>query len=279
MDRLKAISKAFLFGLIMLAFLVVSALIAKALKLSAARTYLFESGFMLLSAIIPFLYAAKNNYTFTEIGFHKPNKKIAKDVLYLIPFIVALIPLAVLMNRSGGMKLMLVSLFFYACLAFASEMYFRGIIQKILEEKLPIAILVFFMGILYAFCNMFYFNRVTNYKYIIVLVTISAGFSGVLTMAMARKANIFFLGVLSCLFFFLLGHFNGGKRLVISGGIACIILLIYGIIMLIGYIKENKKEVIKEEMNEATESTEEENNEVDPDGFDENDNIELNDHE
>ena len=271
MDRLKAISKAFLFGLIMLAFLAVSALIAKAAKLSEARTYLFESGFMLLSAIVPFLYAAKNNLTFTEIGFNKPTKKIAKDVLCLIPFFVALVPLVIFMNKSGGMKLMIVSLFFYACLAFAAEMYFRGVIHHILQGKMPIAIIVLFTGLLFALCNMFYLFRITNYKYICVLVVISAGFSGVLTMAMERKANIFFLGVINCLFFFLLAHFNGGKRLVLSGGIACLILLAYGLFMLISYIKENK---VDDQVFYPSDDKEEEN-----DGFDENDNIELTDHE
>lgn len=243
MDKFKALLKSLLFGLIMCLFLVVSALIAKGLKLSANRTYVFQGCFMLLSTLVPLLYAGSKEITGASLGLNKPTKKSFKDVLFYIPFLVAFIPLVIIFNKSGNIKGMVVAMFFYGCVAIAAEVYFRGLIQSILRDHFGIIPLVIICGFMFAACNAFYAVRVTNIKHIAVFVICSMAFAGVATMVIEAKGNILFLIIANALYFFLTACYDiPGKKLVLGEGICLAILFVYGVFMLVRYMKENKVE-------------------------------------
>ena len=266
MDKLKALLKALLFGLIMCLFLVASALIAKGLKLSANRTYVFQGCFMLLSIMVPLLYAGSKDITGANLGLNKPTKKSFKNVLFYIPFLVALIPLIIVFNKNASMKSMVVAMFFYGCVAIAGEVYFRGLVQGILRKEFSIIPLVVICGLIYAACNAYYAVRLTNMKHIAILVIGSMAVGGVATMIIEAKGNILFLIILDALYFFLTACYDlPGKKLVLGQGICLAILFIYGVYMLVMYFKANKKE---KQVEEPTENSVE-------DEFNEEGNIDL----
>lgn len=266
MDKLKAILKSLVFGLIMCVFLIASALIAKALKLTTNRTYIFQGCIMLLSIIVPLLFAGSKDIGGASIGLNMPTKKSLKDILFYIPFIVAFIPLVVVLDKSGGIKQMVVAMFFFGCVAIASEVYFRGLIQSLLRTKFSIIPLVVICGLIFAACNAYYFNRITNIKHIAILIICSMAFAGVATMVIEAKGNILVLIVIDALYFFLTAYHDlPAKKLIFGQGICLGILFIYGMYMLIRFMKENKKD----------EPVIEENNEIDDEGFNEEGNIDL----
>ena len=251
MDKLKAISKALLFGLIMLAFLALSALLAKLLKLSPARTYVFQGGMMLISTLVPLLYFAKKNYSCGDFGLNKPTKKSFKAILFYIPFIICMIPFAISFKKTMGTKMLIVVLFYYGCLAVAAEVYFRGVIQNELRGKMPILACAFFAGILFGLCNMHYLNHIMSIKRNIILALGSIGFGGCAYMAIENKGNILFLIILNALYHFIASNFiKSGKTLLIAMAISCVLFLIYGIVMVIIY-KKNNKVVKYEEFRES----------------------------
>ena len=243
MDKLKAFLKALLFGLIMCLFIVVSAFIAKGLKLSANRAYVFQGCFILLSVLIPLLYAGSKEMSGADLGLNKPTKKAFKSVLFYLPFLVALIPLIIVFNKNGSIKSMVVALFYYGCIAIASEIYFRGLIQGVLRKHFSIIPLVVICGLMFAGCFAYYAVRLTNIKHIAILVVGAAAYSGVATMAIEAKGNILFLIVVNALYFFLTACYDlPGKKLVLGQGICLTVLFVYGVYMLIKYFKENKKD-------------------------------------
>jgi len=272
MDKLKAILKTIILGVIMLAFILSSSFIAKALKLSDARTYLFQGGFILLGIIVPILYCCSKNCVYSDFGFNKQTKKEFKTLLFYIPLILCLIPLIALFDKSGSKKIMLMSLFYYGCVALSTELYFRGAIQKILRGKTHIVFTFIYTAALLAACCAFYVNHITSYKQILVLIMGLAGLSGVLCVVIENKGNIIITGIIEWLFLFFATHIAGGKRMLLGIGLSCVVLLAYGLFILFKYLKEHKPERKIESFEVNLENNEN-------DGFDENDNIDLTSHD
>jgi membrane protease YdiL (CAAX protease family) len=265
MDKFKAILKALLFGAIMLLFLVGSALIAKALKLSQNRTYIFQGGMVLLSVIIPVFYIGHKNYSAAGVGLNKPTGKIMKHLLFYLP-LLSVCALVIAFNKNVGVKSLIVQGFFYGSVAIAAEIYFRGIIQTELRGKFNVLVGLIFVAILYAACNLYYFNRITSIKHVLVLSVFSFAVAGILGIIIESKGNIIFTIIFNAIYLVLTINYTSGKKLVLSQGICLGILFIYGLFLLITYFKANKPEKVEEE----TDTKELENQ-----GFDENGNMEL----
>ncbi len=246
MDKLKAMLKSILFGLIMLLFLALGAIIAKALDLSANRAYIFKGCFMLLSLIVPLLYTGSKKIDFSEIGFNKPNAKIMKGLAFYIPLIFALIPFVIIFNKNLGIKSMIVILFYYGCVAIAAEVYFRGVIQHLLRGKLKIIPMLFFVCFLYAICNMYYLYTVKSIKHILILCVGSFAICGLTATIIEKKGLILFNIIFNALCLFIGSNYKAsGKKLIVIYFIFCVIVFVYWIYLFITYMKANKKEQIE----------------------------------
>ncbi len=246
MDKLKAMLKSILFGLIMLLFLALGAIIAKALKLSANRAYVFKGCFMLLSLIVPLLIIGSRRVSFSEIGFNKPNKKIMEGVAFYIPLILALIPLIFVFNKDIGAKSMIVILFYYGCVAIAAEVYFRGLIQHTLRGKLKIIPMLFFVCFLYAACNMYYLYTVKSIKHILILCVGSFAVAGITATIIEKKGFILFNIIFNALCLFIGSNYKAsGKKLLVMYFAFCVIIFVYWLYLFITYTKANKKEQIE----------------------------------
>ena len=200
---------------------------------------------MLLSIVVPLFFVGSQNISFTEIGFNKQNKNIFKDLLFYIPLLFSLIPLVIFMKRGTSLKTMAVMFYFYLCVAIAAEIYFRGLIQHFLRGKFNIFVALIFAAILFTACNLYYFNRINYIKHIIVLSLGMFGISLLTGLIIEKKGLLFFTMIFNALYFFLsAGFIKSGKRLVIGQGICLAILFVYGVFMLITYMKKDKKDKI-----------------------------------
>ena len=242
MDKLKALSKSIIFALVMLLFLALSAIIAKAMKLSANRTYIFQGSIMLLSLLVPLFYIGSKGLKKEDLGFNKINKKTFLGVLFYIPFVIAILALAIQFKKATSTKGLIVMLYFFFCLAIAAEVYFRGLIQHFLRGKFHIIALVVICGLLFGCCNVYYLHKVTYMKHIAIFIVGSVAFAGVSSMIIEKKGSIIFTIILNALYFFMsINHATSGKKILLGQGICWVILFAYGLCMLIPYMKENKK--------------------------------------
>lgn len=267
MDKFKSIIKALLFGAIMLLFLVCPALIAKALKLSANRALIFQGGMALLSIIIPVFYIGHKNYSSSDIGFNKFTKPTFKRLLFYFPLFLPLLALLIAFNKNIGFKSLVVYAFYAGSLAIALEVYFRGLIQKELRGKFNVLVALIIAAVIYAGCNMYYFNRITSYKQIILICSFSFCVAGITGIVIESKGNIIFTILFNAIYLLLTISFTGGgKKLLLSQGICMGILFVYGVYLLVLYFKDHKVEKVVE-----PEAQEEPKN----DEFDEEGNITL----
>lgn len=266
MDKVKSIVKALLFGAIMLLFFVGSALIAKALKLSANRTYILQGGFALLSILVPIFYIGHKDYSASDIGFNKPTKGIMKRLLFYVP-LLAVFSLLISFNKNLGIKSLIVQAFAYGSMAIACEVYFRAVIQKELRGKFNVLVGLIIIAIIYAAANMYYFKRVTSYKQIILLCAFSFCVAGITGIIIESKGNIIITALFNIIYLVLgINFVGGGKKILLAQGICMLILAIYGFYLLIMYFKDHK--AIKEE---PVEEINKPNNEE----FDENGNMTI----
>ena len=257
MEKVKPVIKALLFGAIMLLFFVGSSLIAKALKLSTNRTYIFQGGMMLLSTVVPIFYIGCKNYGASDIGLNKLNSKNLKGLLFYLPLIVALCMLFVSFNTKTSTKSLIVQLFFYISVAVATEVYFRGLIQKEFRGKINLIVSFFVIGLLYALTNLYYFGRLSYLKYILIFSMGSFVLAGINGMIIEKKGNIIITGIFNALYLLMgINHVIGGKKLLLGQGLCWLVLFIYGLFLLITYLKPSKpKEEKVEPIQEIAEDT------------------------
>ena len=114
---------------------------------------------------------------------------------------------------------------------------------------------------------MYYFNRITSYKQIILICSFSFCVAGITGIVIESKGNIIFTILFNAIYLLLTISFTGGgKKLLLSQGICMGILFVYGVYLLVLYFKDHKVEKVVE-----PEAQEEPKN----DEFDEEGNITL----
>lgn len=253
MEKIKPVLKALLFGAIVLLFFICSSLIAKALKLSQNRTLVFQGGMMLLSTIIPIFYIGSKKYDRSDIGFNKISLESLKKLLFYIPLIIAIGLLFISFKKNTSVKSLIVQLFFYISVAIALEVYFRGVIQKEFRGKMHILPALIIIAVLYAACNMYYFNRITYSKYIMIFVGSSFAIAGILGIIIESKGSLIFTIIFNVLYLLIGVNFTGGgKKLFLGQALALSVLFIYGLYLLIIYMKKDKEPKIETEEKEET---------------------------
>ena len=246
MEKVKPILKALLFGAIMLLFFICSSLIAKSIKLSKNRTLIFQGGMMLLSTIIPIFYIGSKQYDKSDIGFNKINAASLKKLLFYVPFVIALGLLFISFNKSVSVKSLLVQAFFYISVAIAAEVYFRGVIQKEFRGKMHVLPSLIIVAVLYALCNMYYFNRITYMKHIIIFACASFAIAGILGIVIESTGNLLFTIIFNALYLLIGANYVAdGKKIFLAQALALTVLFFYGLYLLIFYMKKDKEAKIE----------------------------------
>lgn len=148
----KPILKSILWTFVILIFPVVSGVITQVLMMNNIQTMFIQGCFMLISLIIPIVYICKFKISFKKIGLIKIENGSAKKVLFFLPLVIAEAPFLLVGIRLNSIKYIITLLFFTIAVGISEEIYFRGIILKLLEEKYPpkksiiISALVFGIG-------------------------------------------------------------------------------------------------------------------------------------
>lgn len=133
----KPILKSILWTFVILIFPVVSGVITQVLMMNNIQTMFIQGCFMLISLIIPIVYICKFKISFKKIGLIKIENGSAKKVLFFLPLVIAEAPFLLVGIRLNSIKYIITLLFFTLAVGISEEIYFRGIILKLLEEKYP----------------------------------------------------------------------------------------------------------------------------------------------
>lgn len=131
----RPIIKSIIWALVILIFPVVSGVITQVLMMNNIQTMLIQGYFMLISLIIPMIYMQRFKISFKKIGLIKIENGSAKKVLCFLPIAIAEIPLLLIGVNLKSISYIGALLFFTLAVGISEEIYFRGIILKLLEEK------------------------------------------------------------------------------------------------------------------------------------------------
>ena len=100
---------------------------------------------MLISLIIPIVYMCKFKISYKKIGLIIIENGSAKKVLFFLPLVIAEAPFLLVGFRLNSIKYIITLLFFTIAVGISEEIYFRGIILKLLEGKYPKKNLLLFL--------------------------------------------------------------------------------------------------------------------------------------
>jgi uncharacterized protein len=121
--------------MMILIFPVVSGVIVVMSEMNQTDKYLTQGCFMLLSIIIPVVYIWKMKINVKEIGLRKTEPGSIRKTLLFIPVVLSELPLILVGVDFKGLTYASTLIFFALAVGISEELYFRGIILKLLKDN------------------------------------------------------------------------------------------------------------------------------------------------
>ena len=243
MKKFKAILFSLLWCLIILAFPIISGVIASISKLDKISTIILQGSFMLLSLLFPLIFLLSKKWNTSEIGFNRITKEGARNVLYFLPLVLIIVPCAIEGFRIESIQYFFAVLYLYLFVGIAEELYFRGIIPYYLGKAFDIKWIVIISSLIFALGHSVTILTDGNIA-IMILTVINALIFGFLTIEMYMLCKSIIPGMFIHFLFDFETKFirmNGNKLLIaeiIRGAIMALIALCFAIIL----YKKSKKD-------------------------------------
>lgn len=149
MQKTKSIVFSFIWAVLVIAFPVASGVIVVVSKADAISSRLIQTAFMCMSMVIPFIYLKVKNIPKKEILLTGIDKNGVKTCLFYLPLIVILLPMIVTGVNISNIGYTLVTLLFTLSVGIAEELYFRGIILRLLGKNFSTLPAVFISFIIF----------------------------------------------------------------------------------------------------------------------------------
>lgn len=227
MKKAKSVVLSILWAVIVIAFPVSSGIIVVVSKANAINSRLIQAVFMCLSMAVPFLYCKLNNIHLKEIMVKGLDKNGVKTCLYYIPLIIVLLPMIINGVNLSDMHYALAVLLFTLSVGIAEELYFRGVILKLLNENFSALPVVFISTLIFGIGHVSS-AFVESSTVIVFLTVINALIFGWLTAEIALiTKNIIPLMIFHCLFDFFT------YQMLATGNVMIVIYTVRGTLMTI----------------------------------------------
>jgi len=134
----KPVLLSIVWTIVLLVFPVVSGVIVTVFRMNQIEVFLTQGYFMLLSLIIPVVYICKKKIYLKEIGLRKMEPGSIGKTLFFIPIVISELPLILVGVDFKGFTYVSVLIFFTLAVGMSEELYFRGIILKLLKDNFSV---------------------------------------------------------------------------------------------------------------------------------------------
>lgn len=241
MKKTKSIIFSIIWAVIVIAFPVASGVIVVVSKADATSSRLIQAAFMCISTVIPFIYCKVKNIAPKEILLTGIDKNGVKTCLYYIPLIVVLLPMIVNGVDLSDTGYTLATLLFTLSVGIAEELYFRGIILRLLGKNFG-ALSVVFISVLIFGIGHASGAFVESSPVMVLLSIFNAFLFGwiVAEIALITK-NIIPLMIFHCLFdFFTYQMLATGKEMIIIYAVRGTLMTIVAVYLLIKLKKQSE---------------------------------------
>ena len=243
MNKFKAILFSLLWCLIILAFPIVSGVIASISKLDNISTIILQGSFMLLSLLVPLIFLLTKKLSTSEIGFTRITKEGARSVLYFLPLLLIIVPCAIEGFHIESIQYFFAVLYLYLFVGIAEELYFRGIIPYYLGKAFDIKWIVIISSLIFALGHSVTILTDGNIA-MMILTVINALIFGFLTIEMYMLCKNIIPGMIIHFLFDFETKFirmDGNKLLIaeiIRGAVMTLIAICFALIL---YKKSKKR--------------------------------------
>lgn len=134
LSKRKPILVSILWALLILPFYVLGSILTQKMNMNDVNTKLVNGLCVFLAVFTAIIYIWKSDYSFSNIGFRKPEKNSSRSVFFYFPPIIIEL-LGFIAGFNFTINYLFSVIFFTIAVGFAEEIYFRGLIFKTLEVK------------------------------------------------------------------------------------------------------------------------------------------------
>ncbi len=246
MQRTKAIIFSFMWAIIVIAFPVASGVIVVVSKSDAISSRLIQTVFMCMSMFIPFIYCKVKNISKKEILLTGIDKNGVKTSLFYLPLIVVLLPMIVNGVDISDIGYTLATLLFTVSVGIAEELYFRGIILRLLGKNFSTLPVVFISLLIFGIGHAS--GAFVESNLIMVLLTILNAllFGWIAAETALITKNIIPLMIFHCLFdFFTYQMLASGKTIIIIYAVRGTLMTIVAVYLMIKLKNQSRTTMLK----------------------------------
>lgn len=132
-SKIKPVLKSVMWAVIILLFYTLAGVLTSILKPDDTNTMLIRGICVWGSVLLAVLYIWRSKYSFSGVGFRKMEPGVFKKFMYFLPAIVMEAIGLVVGFKKISVGFVAAVFFFTLAVGFAEEIYFRGIILKVLD--------------------------------------------------------------------------------------------------------------------------------------------------
>lgn len=239
----KSVISSIVWALIVIAFPVASGVIVVASNADATASRLIQAAFMYASIVIPLVYCKVKKISAKEVLLTGIDKEGVKRSLFYLPLIAVLLPVIVSGVGLSHTGYVLATLLFTLGVGIAEELYFRGIILRLLGKSFgPIPVV--FISVLIFGTSHASGAFVASSLVMVLLSILNAFLFGWIAAETALiTKNIIPLMIFHCLFDFLTYQMLAtGSAMIVLYAVRGTLMTIVGIYMLIKLRQQSENE-------------------------------------
>lgn len=181
-----------LLALLTVVFMTIAGITVVSLDSKEVEMVVIQGIFIWVSGIVGLLIMKKSRYTMVDYGFVFSKQTFNKKVLWFIPILlIELLPVLYGFSSDLTVPIVLILIFFTIGVGINEEVYYRGLILKVLEEK-GIKYAVIISSILFGVAHVFNALAGKDMFYISLQITFAAlfGFVAALLVIITRSIMI-----------------------------------------------------------------------------------------
>jgi membrane protease YdiL (CAAX protease family) len=245
LHKTRAVIYSFIWAVVLIAFPVASGVIVVVSKTDAVSSRLIQAAFMCLSLVVPLAYCKAKSISPRELLLTGIDRPGVRTCLFYLPLIAILLPMIVAGVDSSNIGYTSATLLFTLSVGIAEELYFRGVILRLLGKNFSALQAVFISLLIFGIAHAS--GAFVEPSLVMVLLTILNAllFGWVAAETALITKNIIPLMVFHCLFdFFTYQMLGTGSTMIIVYAVRGTLMTIVAVYLLIQLKKKSSLEAL-----------------------------------
>jgi membrane protease YdiL (CAAX protease family) len=231
---------------------VASGVIVVVSKADAVSSRLIQTAFMCMSLVVPLAYCKAKNISPRELLLTGIDKSGVRTCLFYLPLAVILLPMIVAGVDFSNIGYTLATLLFTLSVGIAEELYFRGIILRLLSKNFSMLPAVFISAVIFGIGHASGAFVASSWALVLLAILNALLFGWLAAETALITKNIIPLMIFHCLFdFFTYQMLATGGTLVTVYAVRGTLMTIVAVYLMIGLKKKSSLDLLAAEADTA----------------------------